>query len=226
MNAHIPKITIKSKDKPPWFDAECYAKCREKERLHQKFKRTKSMHDELKFSVCRREYKSLMRKKIRDNLYDVEDSNIITKKFWSHVKNASKSSRIPEIVHYKNSISSNAGVKATIFNNFFCEQFSGPSNYDVHIDHTRHVDFEIDFNSDRIQQLLSDINVNRSSGPDQIPGIVLKKCAPSISIPLSNLFNNIYYSGNVPLEWKQANVVPIHKKEEIRVMLVIIGPSH
>ena len=63
MNAHIPKITIKSKDKPPWFDAECYAKCREKERLHQKFKRTKSMHDELKFNVCRREYKSLMRKK-------------------------------------------------------------------------------------------------------------------------------------------------------------------
>ena len=212
MNAHIPKITINSKDKPPWFDAECYAKCREKERLHQKFKRTKSMHDELKFSVCRREYKSLMRKKIRDNLYDAEDSNIITKKFWSHVKNAFKSSRIPEIVHYKNSVSSNAGVKATMFNNFFCEQFSGPSNYDAHIDHTRHVDFEIDFNSDRIQQLLSDINVNKFSGPDQIPGIVLKKCAPSISIPLSNLFNNIYYSGNVPLEWKQANVVPIHKK--------------
>ena len=71
MNAHIPKITIKSKDKPPWFDAdkppwfdaECYAKCREKERLHQKFKRTKSMHDELKFNVCRREYKPFMRKK-------------------------------------------------------------------------------------------------------------------------------------------------------------------
>ena len=94
------------------------------------------MHDELKFNVCRREYKSLMKKKIQDNLYNVEDSNIITKKFWSHVKNASKSSRIPEIVHYKNSISSNAGVKATMFNNFFCEQFSGPSNYDVHIDHT------------------------------------------------------------------------------------------
>ena len=61
-----------------------------------------------------------------------------------------------------------------MFNNFFCEQFSGPSNYDVHIDHNRHVDFEIDFNSDRIQQLLSDINFNKSSGPDQIPGIVLK----------------------------------------------------
>ena len=39
-----------------------------------------------------------MRKKIRDNLYGTEDSDIITKKFWSHVKNTTKSSRIPEIV--------------------------------------------------------------------------------------------------------------------------------
>ena len=191
MNVHIPKITIKTNNKPPWFDAECYEKCREKERLHQKFKRTKSMHDELKFGVCRREYKSLMRKKIRDNLYGTEDSNIITKKFWSHVKNTTKSSCIPEIVHYKNSISSNAGVKAAMFNNFFCEQFSGPSNYDIHIDHSRQVDFEIDFNSDGIQQLLADINVNKSCGPDLIPGIVLKKCASSLSTPLSNLFSKI-----------------------------------
>ena len=99
-----------------------------------------------------------------------------------------------------------------MFNNFFCEQFSLPSTYDIHIDYSSQDDFEIDFSSTRIQLLMNDINVNKSSGPDQIPGIVLKKCASSISIPLSNLFSNIYYSGNVPLEWKQANVVPIHKK--------------
>ena len=63
-----------------------------------------------------------MRKKIRDKFYCTEDSDTITKKFWSYVKNTSKNSRIPEIVHYKTSISSKAGVKATMFNNFFCEQ--------------------------------------------------------------------------------------------------------
>ena len=29
------------------------------------------------------------------------------------------------------------------------------------------------------------------------------------------MLSNIYYSGNVPLEWKQANVVPIHNKSDI-----------
>ena len=87
MDLHIPKITIKSNSKPPWFDAACYKKCREKERLHKKFKRTKVLNDEMKFTTCRRGFKSLMRKKIRDNLYCIDDNNIITKKFWAHVKN-------------------------------------------------------------------------------------------------------------------------------------------
>ena len=66
---HILKVTIKLKSQPPWFDTECYVKCREKERLHKKFKNTKSINDELKFVYCRREFKSLVRSKMRDNLY-------------------------------------------------------------------------------------------------------------------------------------------------------------
>ena len=133
VDLHIPRITIKSKYKPPWFDAECYEKCREKERLHTKFKKTKNMNDEIKFVTCRREFKSMMRKKIRNNLYCVEDNNIITKKFWAHVKSTSKSCRIPEIVRYKNEISSNTITKANMFNNFFYNQFSEPSTYDIEI---------------------------------------------------------------------------------------------
>ena len=30
VNPHIPTFTIKSEYQPPWFDSECYAKCRKK----------------------------------------------------------------------------------------------------------------------------------------------------------------------------------------------------
>ena len=36
---------------------------------HKKFKSTKSVNDELKFASCRREFKNLVRSKMRDNLY-------------------------------------------------------------------------------------------------------------------------------------------------------------
>ena len=212
MDLHIPKITIKSNFKPPWFDADCYEKCREKERLHTKFKRTKALNDEIKFATCRREFKSMMRMKIRDNLYCTDDNNFITKKFWAHVKNTSKCNRIPEIIRYKNEIFSNTKTKADMFNSFFYDQFSEPSSYDIHIDFDIDREEYIDFSTERVNQLLKDININKACGPDAIPGIVLKHCSSSISTPLSRLFKSIYDTGLVPNDWKEANVVPIHKK--------------
>ena len=40
LDIYIPKVTVKLNSKPPWFDAECYLTCKEKERLHKKYKST------------------------------------------------------------------------------------------------------------------------------------------------------------------------------------------
>ena len=152
-----------------------------------------------------------MRKKIRDNLYCSDDNNVITKKFWAHVKNTTKSCRIPEVVRYNNDISTNAITKANMFNSFFFDQFSEQSTYDIDIDLDRIEDY-IDFSETRVKQLLNDININRACGPDNIPGIVLKNTSSSISSPLSRLFHSIYKMGIIPSDWKKANVVPVHKK--------------
>ena len=39
----IPKMTVKSEDKPPWLDAECFQKCKEKDKLHRKFKTNRTI---------------------------------------------------------------------------------------------------------------------------------------------------------------------------------------
>ena len=82
---HIPKFTIKTEYQPPWFDSDCYAKCKEKDKLHKNFKQKKTIESELKFKAARREFKALVKSKMRENL-DFNDRNILTKKFWSHVK--------------------------------------------------------------------------------------------------------------------------------------------
>ena len=212
LQIHIPKITIKSRSHPPWFDSECYIKCREKERLHKKYKRTKSILDELKFRNCRREFKSLIKSKIRDNLYCCKDNNIITKNFWSHIKSKTKSSRIPEVLKHKNSISSHNVTKANMFNKYFFDQFSSSSSYNVDIDFSNDNVFDIDFSCTRIKGLLDNLNVNKAPGPDGIHGLVLKHCSGSLCRPLSIMFKLIYNTGSIPLEWKSATVVPIHKK--------------
>ena len=71
-----------------------------------------------------------MRSKIRDNLSCSSDNNVITKKFWSHVKSKTKCGRIPEVLKHNNSISSDNVTKANMFNKYFYDQFSKLSFYE------------------------------------------------------------------------------------------------
>ena len=211
INKFVPLVNIKTEFKSPWFDSECYRKCREKENLHKKFKYNKSLNNELKFKVCRKEFKNLVKAKMRANLCDT-NRNTLTKKFWSHVKSASKNTRIPETIYLRGKSSSDTKVKADMFNRFFFDQFSEGSSYDIDIHFQSDNDFDIDFNTIKIRDILRNIDCNKAQGPDNIHGVILKTCANSLAQPLSILFKLIYNTGILPAEWKRANVVPVFKK--------------
>ena len=210
MNRHIPTIILKSESQPIWYDSECHLKCKEKERHHKKYKRTGSLQDGLKFATARKDFKKLVSQKMRENLYDYEDRNLLSKKFWSYVKRTSKSKRIPEIVCRDSNISSDAKTKANMFNKFFHDQFSEPSIYNIDISFDN--EFDIDLSPSRIKAFLANININKACGPDEIPGIVLKMCSDSVALPLSIIYKLIYNTGSLPSQWKLSNVVPIFKK--------------
>ena len=92
------------------------------------------------------------------------------------------------------------------------EQFSEASNYNVDIDYSNDMVNDIDFSTSRIRKILKDVNVNKSAGPDGIHGKVLKNCREGIVYPLAIIFRISYNMGQIPAEWKLANVVPVHKK--------------
>ena len=53
---------------------------------------------------------------------------------------------------------------------------------------------------------------NKSPGADGISPKILKEAAEQISTPLAPMFNMSLQEGIVPLEWKEANIIPIFKK--------------
>ena len=210
---YIPKFTIKTEYQPPWFDSECYTKCKVKDKLHEIFKQKKTLESELKFKTAHREFKALVKSKMRENL-DFNDRNVLTKKFWSHVKSCKNTSRIPEVISYEGITSSVPSVKADIFNNYFYKQFSEPSHHNIDIDFTNDSGNEIDLSVARVKSVLDSLDINKAQGPDAINGVVLKNCSKSLSCPLHKLFILAYNTGYLPSEWKLANVVPIHKKDD------------
>ena len=213
IDRYIPTITIKDNGYPPWYDNETFALCRKKRKLRKQWKNPESPVTYETYSNCRKEYRILIEQKMKANIIDDdEDPSLISKKFWGHLKRMSSSSRIPETVYYKTRFRNNSQDQTEIFNEFFVDQFSDVSEYDIDIDFTNDPDNDIDFDFRKIRALLKHINVNKATGPDGISGKVLKNCASSLAYPLSLLFKVSYNSGMLPNDWKLANIVPVHKK--------------
>jgi hypothetical protein len=63
-----------------------------------------------------------------------------------------------------------------------------------------------------VSEILSNLNISKSPGPDGIGSRLLKLATPAISNTLSRIFNISLQSGTFPEGWKRANVVPIYKK--------------
>ena len=51
------------------------------------------------------------------------------------------------------------------------------------------------------------------TGPDQIPARILKQFAAEFAPHLTTIFNTSITKGEVPTDWRQANVIPIFKLE-------------
>ena len=175
--------------------SECFEAYREKERAHKNFKENSRIEDNTQNII--QSDKNICNRKMRDNRYNEDDPVLITKKFWSHVKSNSKSSRLPKTMHLDNRFRNKSSEKAELFNSYFYEQFSGPSNYNTHISWSNDQAFDIDFNRNRLRKLLSSVNSNKASGPNGIHGKILKNCSESLAYILSLIFKFFYNTGSL-----------------------------
>ncbi len=68
------------------------------------------------------------------------------------------------------------------------------------------------FTCSEIRDALSSFKPKKSSGPDEIPLVVLKKCFDSLERPIKHLLYTIARYGKLPVSWKCARIKPILKK--------------
>ncbi|PKU35457.1 rna-directed dna polymerase from mobile element jockey-like [Limosa lapponica baueri] len=63
-----------------------------------------------------------------------------------------------------------------------------------------------------VRDLLQHLDTNKSMGPDGIHPRVLRELAEVFAEPLSIIYQQSWQTGEVPADWRLANVTPIHKK--------------
>ncbi|KFV78878.1 hypothetical protein N308_07568, partial [Struthio camelus australis] len=67
---------------------------------------------------------------------------------------------------------------------------------------------------DQVRDLLSKLDIHKSMGPDGMHPRVLRELADVIARPLSIILERSWRSGEVPEDWKKANVTPVFKKSK------------
>ena len=72
--------------------------------------------------------------------------------------------------------------------------------------------------SEEILNQIRILNGNKSCEPDGISPKFIKIANNSLDKPLTRLFNLSVSLGKVPKLWKQANVIPLHKKESKHIV--------
>ena len=141
------------------------------------------------------------------------------KSYWKILNKFLNKCKIPRIppLFVLNKFVTDCKDKANIFNNFFSSQCTPISNDSQLPEFHFHTPSRIStfvINLNEIKDIITGLNVKKSQGPDQISVNMVKLCGHHLYLPLKIIFDSILATGLFPDQWKEANVTPVHKKND------------
>lgn len=218
---HIPNKVVKwSQKHPPWYKSPLLKILKEMRKYHRKFKKYKNKSDYNSFLILRERAKFL-----ENELYSIYINNTEAnigrnpQTFWSYVKSLNLANSYPSVMKYGHRTSSDGIDICNMFANYFHSTFAINNNSqnkseDIQEDLNNSISniADVEIHASEIHRLLKDLDQNKSPGPDTIPAILIRKCAKSLTMPLSLLFEKSFKEGVVPNIWKSVYITPIFKK--------------
>ncbi|RMC22179.1 hypothetical protein DUI87_03052 [Hirundo rustica rustica] len=108
--------------------------------------------------------------------------------------------------------------KAEVLNNYFASVFSGETTClqdncpPELVDGVREQNGPLIIEEVAVRELLKCLDIHKSMGLDGIHARVMRELADELAKPLSIIYHHSWLTGEVPDDWKLANVTPIHKK--------------
>ena len=211
---YVPTVELGARF-PPWFDRDVKAALRRKEALFKTKKSTSSPENISAFSQARSEFKSLVNHRYRSYLMGlVSDFKSNPKRFWSFIKSLKSSSRTSPSLVYDGQTYTSDIDRADCLNRCFSKKFSDLNVASLPSAPEPNVPSLNKFNISRgkVESLLLSLDRHKACGPDGLSARILSECARELAVPIEILCRLSVEQGVFPKRWKEANIIPVHKK--------------
>ncbi|CAM4602829.1 unnamed protein product [Caretta caretta] len=200
--------------RPAWLNGEILADLKHKKEAYKKWKVGHMTREEYK-NIARACRNHIRRAKSHLELQLARDVKSNKKGFFRYVGNKKKAKEsVGPLLNEGGNLVTEDVEKANVLNAFFASVFTNKvSSQTAALGITKWArDGQPSVEIEVVRDYLEKLDVHKSMGPDELHPRVLKELAAVIAEPLAIIFENSWRTGEVPDDWKKANVVPIFKK--------------
>ncbi|CAM4697277.1 unnamed protein product [Lepidochelys kempii] len=200
--------------RPAWLNGEILADLKHKKEAYKKWKVGHMTREEYK-NIARACRNVIRRAKSHLELQLARDVKSNKKGFFRYVGNKKKAKEcVGPLLNEGGNLVTEDVEKANVLNAFFASVFTNKvSSQTAVLGITKcGRDGQPSVEIEAVRDYLEKLDVHKSMGPDELHPRVLKELAAVIAEPLAIIFENSWRTGEVPDDWKKANVVPIFKK--------------
>ena len=215
VDSHIPNRLKSKRHHLPWLSTALKRMLRKKNRLLTRARKTNDWTP-YKFhqKECRRQMRSAERNFVNNTLEEGLRQNN-NKPFWQYIKARRQDNTGVAPLKENGQLHSDNKSKARILLNQFKSVFTHdtPNASLPPVNNRCSEDISpITISADGVCKLLQDLKPNKAPGPDQIPNLVLKECASNLAPAIATMFQLSLDTGDLPSDWLNANIAPVHKK--------------
>ena len=221
MNKHIPKTDVNNtkKLKPCWMNNKVFRKIKKKYHAYKRYLVTKQGREYEAYIRKRNDCtKAIKKAKKKHERNIAKECKMNPNKFWKYVNEKRKTNvGISSLKDKKGNLITDDKERAEILNDFFTsvflkEDLSNLPNIEENEFSKGKQIGNVKITQKEIEKKLKDLDPGKAQGPDLIPPRVLKELHKEIAEPLCILFNKSIEKGEIPKEWKNAEVTAIFKK--------------
>ena len=105
---------------------------------------------------------------------------------------------------------------AETLNGFFTSVFTRENTENIPVSPNLNISgtylSNLQFSKSEVEEKIKLLKTDSSPGPDKISARLLQLFASRLAGPLTSIFNSSVTSGEVPTDWRLANITPIFKK--------------